>query len=1196
MRKYGMLLLLLMLFGHFTAACAAQRVHLQTKTELVPVSASLSDQEWRWLGNQRVLRVAVWSPEQPPFVTFPENGIFEGIDADYLHMLANNLSMRTEILRYDSRQQALDALRQGKVDAVQYSAGFANPSDTDFIESDNFSPNFPTLVATGAHNFSNTPHNQVKQLAVAENYMSDDWIKQQFPAATIARFPSDQSALSAVLTGQQQLYLGNLTTANFLIERNYNNTLVIVDILPKEEKGNRLLLAKNSNQLQYAIDAVLKVTTQTQHRTITNQWIAGTNYFSFSAPLDLTEQEKRWIEKHPQLKVLVNPFYAPFTFNDSQQKLYGISADVLRQIHLRTGLNFTPIYDDEIPDFTEKDEPDDGDMIASLSPSDQRESTMLFTRPYLQTAWVLVVKDSPDAEVTLQPGMRVAMALGSEMETLIRTRYPSITIVPAGNASLAMQMVIDGKADAAVNNLISGNYMIGHFFAGKLKIGERLSEKPAHVTFAVRRDEPELQSILNKALASIPPRTMSQIVNKWQQGSNVTLNTWTLYNRPFYGVVALSCFLIALALLWIYTMRREVSQRRKSQSKLLEELAFRETLLNGSPSPVYVVNADGQTLNHNSAFAAFFTEPQLALTTLSLYDQRHPLAVLAPHILPLMKEQVQAPQKNFTHRSILNDGQRDRVIDHWATAYNDANGQTAGLICGWQDVTDTEKLLHELSDAKDNAEKASKAKGSFLATMSHEIRTPISAIIGLLELSVTDGKQREKNDPLMLAWESAHSLLGLIGDILDMAKIESGQLQLEPEWVDLQQLVSPTVPIFNGLARLKNLTLEVTSSGETDYKVLIDPLRFKQILYNFISNALKFTEQGGVTVAISAEILDDENLQFDVTITDTGSGIDKRDQQKLFLPYSQLSAGKQQTGTGLGLFIAAELIQKMEGLVDLTSEPGKGTTVSISLMLPAKPLIREESPISATPIITHHAPLNILIVDDQPTNRMLLKSQLARLSHYVDEAEDGEQALELWGNNSYDLMITDCNMPGIDGLELTRLIREEDRQLLIYGLTANAQPEERERCLQVGMNDCLFKPLRLHQLEKILAEVQILKQPEVPDDALASFINMQGLVQLTSNNQLLIEALLTRTCEENRKDQVLLKEYVVEQNWRMAAKTLHRLAGSSQVVGLTHADSLCRTLESQCLDSPIAQDLQTPFRELHDYLDAFHQAVRQHFS
>lgn len=1195
MRKYGMLLLAVLL-GHITLAGAAQKMHLQAKTDLNPVTISLSDHEWRWLGMKRVLRIAVWSPDLPPFITFPDDSTFEGISADYLNMVSNNLGIRTEIIRYNTREGALDALRQGAIDGVTYAAGFQQPSNDEFISTDNFSPNIPTLITTSEHDFSNTPQNKEISIAASQNYMSDDAIKRHFPLAVITRYPSDQSALSAVAIGKDQLYMGNLTTANFLIERNYNNALTIVDILPKEEPGARLLLAKKDQILQTAINAVLKATTQTQHRTITNQWIAGTNYFSFGTPLDLSEQEKRWIEAHPTLKVLVNPFFPPFTFNDNKQALYGISADLLRQIHLRTGLNFTPIYDDDVPSFDSVGS-NTPDLIAALSESKERESTMLFTRPYLQTPWVLVVPDHFDAAVELKPHMRVALSLGIEIESDIRKTFPDITIVPAGNPSLAMQMVIDGKADAAVNNLLSTNYMIGHFFAGKLKIGSRIAEAPARISFAIRRDEPELQSIMNKALTSIPPRSVSQIINKWQQGSDVTLNTWTLYDRQFYWLGAIASLLALLAMAWIYFMRREVTQRRRSQSKLLEELAFRETLLNGSPSPIYVVNADGQTLNHNSAFAAFFTEPQLALTTLSLYDQRHPLAVLAPHILPLMKEQVQAPQKNFTHRSILNDGQRDRAIDHWATAYNDANGQTAGLICGWQDVTDTEKLLHDLSDAKDNAEKASKAKSSFLATMSHEIRTPISAIIGLLELSVTDGETRKKDDPLMLAWESAHSLLGLIGDILDMAKIESGHLQLSPIWVDLQLLVSPTVPIFNGLARLKNLSLDVTSSGETDYEVLIDPLRFKQILYNFISNALKFTEKGGVSVDIRAVIQGEKMLQFDVTITDTGSGINKRDQQKLFLPYSQLSEGKQQTGTGLGLFIAAELIQKMEGLVDLTSEPGKGTTVSISLMLPARPLMRAESPISSTPAIAHHTPLNILIVDDQPTNRMLLKSQLARLEHHVDEAEDGEKALFLWKNNHYDLMITDCNMPGIDGLELTRLIREEDKHLLIYGLTANAQQEERERCLSAGMNDCLFKPLRLHTLEKILSDVQTHRQPTNRGaEALASFIDIQGLVNLTSNNQVLIETLLTRTCEENRKDETLLKEYVSEQNWLMAAKILHRLAGSAQVIGLTHVDTLCRKLESQCLDNRVDQQLQAPLHALYDYLDAFHKAVQQHFS
>ena len=1172
-----LIFLLLLLVSTSGSASSSKLMHIQSQTQFPPINLTLNDPDWRWLGNKKVVRVAIWSPEHPPFVTILEDDQFEGIDADYLHMLGSNLGVIMQVVHYDNYQQALIALKSGMVDAMQYHAGEETPDDQLFISSDNFTPNLPALVATGEHSFSATTNDLPVTVAVATHYMSDSWIKSRFREATIVRYPSDQGALFSVAVGKNQVYLGNLTSANFLIERNYNNQLIVSDIFPEDHAGSRLIFRKDETVLQRTINEALSKISQGQNRTITGQWISGADYPSYEKTLNLTEKEQRWIDNHPDLKVMIDPFYTPFTFYDNQNQLQGIGADLLRQIHLRTRLNFTVVESDDIrkPDLQ-------GDMVAALSHSDERESKMLFTRPYLQTPWVLVVRNQPDAPSELSDGMRVAVSPGNAVASWIQTHYPKVQIVVVANTSLAMQRLVEGKVDAVVNNLISANYMIGHVFNNQLKISDRLTDNPAKIAFAVRRDQPELQSILNKALASIPPRAMSQMVNKWQQGSDVKLTTWTLYDRPFYWLVALSCALIALAGMWIWYMRNEVKQRRRTQAKLMEELAFRETLLNGSPSPVYVINKEGHTLNHNRAFSAFFTHEQLKRVQLPLFDQRHPLAVLAPNVLPLMHEQVQLPQKNFTLRAILHVGENKHVIDHWATAYNDAEGNTAGLICGWQDVTATEKLLTDFSQAKDDAEKASKAKSSFLATMSHEIRTPISAIIGLLELSVLDGQPRKPDDPLSLAWQSAQSLLGIIGDILDMAKIESGQLELEPAWISLEQLVSPTVPVFSGLARLKNLTLDVNSSGDTHYEVWIDALRFKQVLYNFISNALKFTDTGGVTVNIHTQRKKDGRLQFDMSVADTGSGISERERKRLFQPYAQLSAGRRQSGSGLGLFISAELIQKMEGVVELTSEPGKGTTVSLSLELAARPLAQIEQPLSLQQQPVSLAPLHILIVDDQPTNRLLLKSQLALLRHHVDEADDGEQALSLWQENHYDLIITDCNMPGIDGLELTMLIREDDPNQLIFGLTANAQQEERERCLKAGMNDCLFKPLRMELLEQILSQVASRQ---------TAFVIPPALLALANNDSKLVNTLLLRTCEENRKDQQLLQQHEARHEWSMAAKILHRMAGSAQVICLEALDKQCRALEERCLIATPDDDLNAEFRQLYAQLELFYHAV-----
>ncbi|UVC29816.1 response regulator [Pantoea sp. SOD02] len=1191
--RYLLILLLLIATSSWSDSTPPQRMQIQSILEFAPIDIPLSQTEWNKLRKQRELRVGVWSIEIPPFNTYPDMGVFAGINADYLHLISTNLNLRPRVYHYKNQQQALAALSAGRIDALFYTAGEKTPDNSDFIDTVSFVPNQPALVSKVSNILSGIDRTRPMRLAVAENYLDDADIKTLLPLATITRYFNDQVALSSVVSGDNDVYLGNLTTANYLIERTYSNDLVINDVFSAKDRGTRLILRKSSSELYSAINKFINSMRPSPKQLILNNWVAGIDYLTYRSPIEFTEREQAWMASHKNVRVLYDPFYAPYTFYDNTGKVNGISIDLLRQVHFLTGLNFIPVSGTDHDDFEDVLKDKRGDLVAGLTINNNRRDNILFSRTYMQSPWVLVVPNKSDADTKLTAGMRVAVPYYNPMLNYIRKNFPDVKIVITNNAGISLQMVADGKVDASLNDYGNANYMVSRFFTSQLKIGERLTTEPAVISFGVGHDEPELLSILNKVLDHIPARNVSLIVNKWQQGTDVKLNTWTLYNRQFYWLIGLSVLLIALGMARLFSMRRDMVKRKRTQEKMAEELAFRETLLNGSPSPVYVINADGATLNQNRAFIEFFSAEKSQFQALPLYDQRHPLSSMSSVILPLLKEPVQTPQVNFTHQAVLNDGINDHVIKHWATAYADANGNTAGLICGWEDVTDTDKLLRDLSEAKDRAEKSSKAKTSFLATMSHEIRTPISAIIGLLELTVIDQQHKSKDDPIMLAWESAQSLLGLIGDILDMAKIESGQLELEPKWVDLNQLVTPTVPVFNGLARVKNLTLNVRSQGESDYEVYIDPLRFKQVLYNFLSNALKFTDEGGVSVVIDTRLGADGRIHLELTISDTGAGISPEDQKKLFQPYMQLSEGRKQAGSGLGLFIAAELIQQMSGKVDMLSAPGKGTSVIIALDLPARPYHAPVLPQLAQDEGEFSQYLSILIVDDHATNRMLLKTQLQRLEHRIDEAADGEEALALWRDNHYDLIITDCNMPGIDGLELTRIIRQQDADQLIFGLTANAQSEERERCLAAGMNECLFKPLRLKPLEKVLNNIV----PRQRDNALEAIIDMEELKVLTNNNHELIVSILKLAIQGSAEDRKMLETLFRQRENKDLARALHRVAGSLQVIGLRRGEMLAVEIEEQCLspETDLAE-LSEPFEQLMQVMEEFEQLAQAFIS
>ncbi|MEJ6116385.1 sensor histidine kinase, partial [Aeromonas salmonicida] len=272
------------------------------------------------------------------------------------------------------------------------------------------------------------------------------------------------------------------------------------------------------------------------------------------------------------------------------------------------------------------------------------------------------------------------------------------------------------------------------------------------------------------------------------------------------------------------------------------------------------------------------------------------------------------------YRLTLLHGEID--IYHWLQVYRDLSGEIQGVVGGWIDISERMSLLHELAEA-------SRAKSTFLATMSHEIRTPMNAIIGLLELTLRKGGLNDDDrGAIQVVYQSSNDLLGLIGDILDLSKIESGKLELSPSPHRISELGRAVINVFSAVARQKGLTLTLTCQG--DVTVLVDPIRYKQILSNLVSNAIKFTRKGGVDLAVECDIASSW-CDVRVRVTDSGIGISKQDLKLLFQPFTQASQPTdiQKSGTGLGLMISRTLCQMMGGELYIDSEIGQGTTVSV---------------------------------------------------------------------------------------------------------------------------------------------------------------------------------------------------------------------------------------------------------------------------
>lgn len=418
----------------------------------------------------------------------------------------------------------------------------------------------------------------------------------------------------------------------------------------------------------------------------------------------------------------------------------------------------------------------------------------------------------------------------------------------------------------------------------------------------------------------------------------------------------------------------------------------------------------------------------------------------------------------------------------WDDAVHDYEARIApspelGFLVIVRDISERKQLLWQLEQARASAEAASLAKSHFLAMMSHEIRTPLNAILGMTSLLLEENLSLHQRDLAETARVGSEALLAAINDILDFSKIEAGCLTLEENPFEVRLCLGSALDLLSVQAAAKALQITIHVDPEVPSKILGDASRLRQILINLLSNGIKFTEQGQIHVSVDARCTQTEPLQYEIqfAVSDSGIGIPADHIGRLFCEFAQADAStaRQYGGTGLGLAICRKLCERMGGRIWVESIPGKGSTFFFTITVTPtnaptagaytlSPQAGQAGPAART--------LRILLAEDNRVNQKVELYFIERLGHRADVVEDGYQVLKALEKCTYDLILMDIRMPGMDGLETTRRIVHKwpNRRPRIVAMTASALSEDREACLKAGMDDFITKPVRIEELSLVL--------------------------------------------------------------------------------------------------------------------------------
>jgi len=794
--------------------------------------------------------------------------------------------------------------------------------------------------------------------------------------------------------------------------------------------------------------------------------------------LTLTQSEREWIRENPVIRVGAETDWPPFDFAVAGRAT-GYSNEYVEMLTKKVGLKVDYVVGPTFNELLGMAKKREVDMMPALWLNEERKTFLTFLTPYYTTRHGIFLHRSfkDISKVDEIAGLRLIGVAGYNSTKLLHQNFPKARIREVDSPLDALLALNGNEADAYVGSIGVSGYFIQENRLENIRVMTGLKgsafENNEALHVAVRNDWPLLAGILSKAKKELDPDELNLLRERWIKAPAEEKVPWALLLSWTIGILVVFSAVITWVTSWNRRLAKEIEERKTAEKEIEKHRANLLEIIEAGKDSIWSIDNMYRLTISNKAF-----HENLKASFGRSISIGEDLNEVARKTLPDLS--IAEKWKSWYDRVL--SGERFVVQERYHEIHYElrfmpisSHGEIVGGTCTMLNITAHKTLEESLRESKEAAEEASRTKSMFLANMSHEIRTPMNGILGLASLLSDTEMKPEQREHLDQLQKSSESLLGLLDDILHLAKVDAGRIELEKVPFDLRSLVNETVQLIGKTERARGLELPINIDPSFPAVVLGDSYRIRQCLINLLGNAVKFTEEGSVSIQVAQS----ENGRVKFSVTDTGVGIPEDRQKSIFEAFVQadISTTRKFGGSGLGLAITSQLISMMEGSLELDSVQGVGSTFSFVIPLPATSERLPEKVVDQDVDAQREWPnAKVLLAEDSKTNVIVAKGFLERFKLNVKVASNGVEAIDYLREEDFDLVLMDCHMPEMDGFEATQRIRDgeggiRDKSIPIIALTADVMEEVVERCLSVGMNAYLSKPLDQDQLRDSLVRV-----------------------------------------------------------------------------------------------------------------------------